>query len=953
MHEEIHGQPIEIDEQYRGPKAQKLPPIFAPNDSRCDKRVKKPENLIIPSYGDDWSRSPARRAMNANRNIQHGFTKTPINLPKIDANNNGPSFAYADQGKTIYGGPGPSHHVTYDPSTVIAPNMNQMKKGLSRGQLKFLQSMNQDLYKLRYKQKISSRNENEQSQMNRGWLSMSGHVSANKHKRPSFVDKMAMQFESSSGEPYAAPAMTRRRSSFKDVGKGISGASQFFGRKPSSTAITPVVNGDGLQLPLVDAMGNSISNPVSPTRSYDPQRGPSNVASPNIACSPFSPYRKNWLSMARKEQIRDGSLVMRRMGFKSPARKLTTMGHNNNAPPRVPPGAVALPGMSTRLVDPANQPDDDEKEEPQKPKTEEQAENSKPKLHDRQVSTMQQELNFSDTKYNRVGPGNLVRQATIMDIDPLTGKVKETDHLCVAKRLADGSSIDEGIDAGAVSPAQTQISQRMQQIDDLQKQHNENPNLSRRGGGEFGFDNGTTADNYDDCKNISRLDWTGQISRAGDFAPINGTLSRVGMTAGVNGRKPPDTESEVLSDTDLAPKDPNEVDIVALNDPNRPPYKPDDAIKAFGNVMTEFEKNECQNFKEIYFAGTEEAEKVEGTWDDPTCNNGYDNEDGIYHQRIGDHLGYRYEILQELGAGAFGSVIKGRDHKTGQNVAIKLIRNKKRFHQQALIEVKILNILKEKDKKQKLNVIHIIDYFYFRNHLCISFELLGMNLYELIKKNNYHGFSLNVVRRIAIALLKCLYALSDEKLIHCDLKPENILIYPKGQGGQNGIKVIDFGASCYTHERVYTYIQSRFYRAPEVILGAGYGMPIDMWSAACIIVELYNGLPIFPGENEHEQIACFLEVLGPPAETLLEKSQRKRVFFDSNGEPRQMTNSRGKRRKVSGRPIETAVGSDDPAFIDFLKGCFDWDPDTRLTPIQAIRHDWIRRRNTRANNDEN
>ena len=93
-----------------------------------------------------------------------------------------------------------------------------------------------------------------------------------------------------------------------------------------------------------------------------------------------------------------------------------------------------------------------------------------------------------------------------------------------------------------------------------------------------------------------------------------------------------------------------------------------------------------------------------------------------------------------------------------------------------------------------------------------------MNLYELIKKNNFHGFSLNVVRRIAIALLKCLYALSEERLLHCDLKPvsknsklsllklsyliqENILIYPKGQGGQNGVKVIDFGSSCYEHER--------------------------------------------------------------------------------------------------------------------------------------------------------
>lgn len=175
-----------------------------------------------------------------------------------------------------------------------------------------------------------------------------------------------------------------------------------------------------------------------------------------------------------------------------------------------------------------------------------------------------------------------------------------------------------------------------------------------------------------------------------------------------------------------------------------------------------------------------------------------------------------------------------------------------------------------------------------------------------------------------------------------------LLFYPKGQGGQNGIKIIDFGAACYEHERVYTYIQSRFYRAPEVILGAGYGMPIDMWSFACILIELYNGLPIFPGENEHEQIACFLEVLGKPNNELLDRSQRKRIFFDSMNEPRQMTNSRGKKRRVSGRSLEQATSSDDPVFLDFCRRCFEWDPDTRLTPIQAIRHDWIRRRNKRS-----
>ncbi len=83
--------------------------------------------------------------------------------------------------------------------------------------------------------------------------------------------------------------------------------------------------------------------------------------------------------------------------------------------------------------------------------------------------------------------------------------------------------------------------------------------------------------------------------------------------------------------------------------------------------------------------------------------------------------------------------------------------------------------------------------------------------------------------------------------MHCDLKPENILLK---NIKKSGLKIIDFGSSCFEFERMYTYIQSRFYRSPEVILGLAYGMPIDMWSFGCILAELYVGFPLFPGENE-------------------------------------------------------------------------------------------------------
>jgi dual specificity tyrosine-phosphorylation-regulated kinase 2/3/4 len=80
-------------------------------------------------------------------------------------------------------------------------------------------------------------------------------------------------------------------------------------------------------------------------------------------------------------------------------------------------------------------------------------------------------------------------------------------------------------------------------------------------------------------------------------------------------------------------------------------------------------------------------------------------------------------------------------------------------------------------------------------------------------------------------------------------------------------------------DAVYTYIQSRFYRSPEIILGCSYHTAIDMWSLGCIIAELYTGFPIFPGENEQEQLACIMEVLGTPDRTMVDKSTRKKNFF--------------------------------------------------------------------------
>lgn len=351
-----------------------------------------------------------------------------------------------------------------------------------------------------------------------------------------------------------------------------------------------------------------------------------------------------------------------------------------------------------------------------------------------------------------------------------------------------------------------------------------------------------------------------------------------------------------------------------------------------------FERGEVIDYKEVYFTGTRSAKKYVGDLSSTANNFGFDDDRGDYNIVLGDHLAYRHEVVDVLGKGSFGQVVRCIDHKTGQLVAIKIIRNKKRFHQQALVEVNILQRLREWDPNNKHSMINFTQSFYFRGHLCISTELLGINLYEFIKAHDFRGFSLKLIRRFTKQMLSSLCLLQTKKVIHCDLKPENILLaHPL----HSEIKVIDFGSSCLENEKVYTYIQSRFYRSPEVILGMNYGMPIDMWSLGCILAELLTGYPIFPGENEQEQLACIMEVFGPPEKHLIERATRKKLFFDSLGKPRVTVSSKGKRRRPSSKTLQQSLKCDDEAFLDFITRCLRWDPDKRLKPDEAIQHEFV------------
>ncbi|GAA5890655.1 hypothetical protein JCM8208_004950 [Rhodotorula glutinis] len=361
----------------------------------------------------------------------------------------------------------------------------------------------------------------------------------------------------------------------------------------------------------------------------------------------------------------------------------------------------------------------------------------------------------------------------------------------------------------------------------------------------------------------------------------------------------------------------------------------------------------------------------------PAGNEGFDNEDSDYILYVNDVLGPedkdRYLILDVLGQGTFGQVVKCQNMKTHEIVAVKVVKNKPAYFQQSMMEVTILELINNQwDKDDEHHMLRLKDTFIHHSHLCLVFELLSNNLYELIKQNSFRGLSTSLVRVFTAQLLDALSVLNEAKIIHCDLKPENILL--KSLQSPT-IKVIDFGSACHEKQTVYTYIQSRFYRSPEVILSLPYSSTIDMWSLGCICVELFLGLPLFPGTSEFNQITRIVEMLGMPPDHMLDKGKQTSHFFET------VSDEYGRRRyrlKSLERYASEYKANEQPskkyfsastlpeivkqypivrkglkeaevdkemvnrlAFIDFVQGLLNLDPEQRWTPQQARLHPFV------------
>ena len=342
--------------------------------------------------------------------------------------------------------------------------------------------------------------------------------------------------------------------------------------------------------------------------------------------------------------------------------------------------------------------------------------------------------------------------------------------------------------------------------------------------------------------------------------------------------------------------------------------------------------------------------------------------------------GLGYEIVDRLGHGTFGQVLRCSTNDARGEVAVKIIKNKPAYFQQGLVEVRILQQL---NKSFDLRIVKMMDYFVFRKHLCIVFELLSVNLYEVIKHNSFRGLPFTMVRSLADQLVRCLVCLKMNNVLHCDLKPENILLMSKKN---TKIKLIDFGSASFMGQQIYTYIQSRFYRSIDVILGISPFTPaIDMWSLGCIIVELFVGLPVFPGHSEYDQLGKIIELLGPIPSVILDHCRNTRKFYIKTETPGAIEDTSprrsyrfrtmqeyeevtGKKERVGKKhlkvfslrelimtaPVRSESGTENSSsasgqlsqdelvrrekILNLVSLCLEYDPNRRITPAQAITH---------------
>ncbi|KAB8291317.1 hypothetical protein EYC80_010001 [Monilinia laxa] len=336
----------------------------------------------------------------------------------------------------------------------------------------------------------------------------------------------------------------------------------------------------------------------------------------------------------------------------------------------------------------------------------------------------------------------------------------------------------------------------------------------------------------------------------------------------------------------------------------------------------------------------------------------WDDLEGYYKIILGELLNGRYHVQANLGKGMFSGVVRAMDITTKKLVAIKLIRNNETMRKAGMKEIEILQKIKDADPEDKKHMIRLERYFEHKGHLCMVFEHLSINLREVLKKfGNNVGINLRAVRAYAQQMFLGLTLMKKCNILHADLKPDNILV----NEARNMLKICDLGsASDATDNEITPYLVSRFYRAPEIILGMKYDFAIDIWSIGCTLYELYTGKILFTGRSNNQMLRSIMDCRGKFSVKMLKKADFAGIHFDDmlnfrSVEPDKLTGKDVVKMMAFAKPsrdlrtrlISASKGLTDveqkelTLFADLLERCLALNPEKRITPTEALKHPFI------------